>query len=155
MTVPNEQRYLAPGWLTQQVFNRGVSRLTRLGISVWGSRVLRVRGRKSGSWRTTPVNVLTIDGQRYLVAPRGVTQWVRNLRAAGSGELVVGRRTEVFTTDELADAAKAPVLREYLRRWKFEVGILFDGLDANASDERLTAVAPGFPVFRITDPARS
>lgn len=155
MTVPNEPRYLVPGWLTQQVFNRGVSRLTRLGVSVWGSRVLRVRGRKTGDWRTTPVNVLTIDGQRYLVAPRGVTQWVRNLRAAGGGELVVGRRIEAFAADELADEAKAPVLREYLRRWKFEVGVLFNGLDASASDERLTAVAPDFPVFRITDPARS
>lgn len=154
MTVPNDHRYLAPGWFTQQVFNRCVSRLTRLGISVWGSRVLRVRGRKTGDWRTTPVNVLTIDGQRYLVSPRGITQWVRNLRVAGSGELTVGRRVEAFIADELADDAKAPVLREYLRRWKFEVGQFFDGLDAKASDERLAAAAPGFPVFRITDATR-
>jgi deazaflavin-dependent oxidoreductase (nitroreductase family) len=155
MTRPNEQRYLEPGWFTQQVFNRGISRLTRLGVSVWGSRVLRVRGRKSGEWKTTPVNVLTIDGQRYLVAPRGVTQWVRNLRVAGGGELAVGRRVQTFTADELPDDAKAPILRKYLRRWKFEVGVFFDGLDANASDEQLAAAAPGFPVFHIRDAARS
>lgn len=155
MTRPTEQRYLEPGWFTQQVFNRGISRLTRLGVSVWGSRVLRVRGRKSGEWKTTPVNVLTIDGQHYLVAPRGVTQWVRNLRVAGGGELTVGRRVQAFTADELPDDAKAPILRMYLSRWKFEVGVFFDGLDANASDEQLAAAAPGFPVFHIRDAARS
>jgi deazaflavin-dependent oxidoreductase (nitroreductase family) len=145
----NEQRYLEPGWFTRNVFNRSVRRLTRLGISVWGSRELRVRGRASGQWRTTPVNVVSIDGQRYLVAPRGITQWVRNLRSAGGGELTVGRRCEVFNADELSDDAKPAVLREYLRRWKFEVGMFFDGLDATATDEQLGAIAAGFPVFRI------
>ena len=95
------------------------------------------------------MNPLTIDGQRYIVAPRGVTQWVRNMRAAKGGELRVGRRTEVFTAVELDDAAKPTVLREYLRKWKWEVGVFFDGLDADASDEQLLAVAPGFPVFRV------
>ena len=86
------ERYLEPDWFTEHVFNRVVSSLTRMGISVWGSRQLRVRGRKSGEWRTTPVNLLTHDGQRYLVAPRGITQWVRNIRIAGEGELRRGRR---------------------------------------------------------------
>ncbi|MFE6993231.1 deazaflavin-dependent nitroreductase, partial [Streptomyces pharetrae] len=58
-----------PGWLTVNVINRAVAWLTRRGISVWGSRVLAVRGRKSGQWRTTPVNLLTVDGRHYLVAP--------------------------------------------------------------------------------------
>ncbi|MGH8862371.1 MAG: hypothetical protein ACRDVG_14280, partial [Jatrophihabitantaceae bacterium] len=88
-----EARYLEPGWFTRNVFNRCVRRLTRLGVSVAGSRELRVRGRTSGAWRSTPVNLLTVDGQRYLVAPRGVTKWVRTLRASGDGELRVGRRT--------------------------------------------------------------
>ena len=91
-----------------------------------GSRELRVRGRQSGEWRSTPVNPLALSGQRYLVAPRGTTQWVRNLRAAGAGELRSGRRIEPFRAVELADADKAPVLREYLRRWKWEVGQFFD-----------------------------
>jgi len=149
--MTDEQRYLEPDWFTRNVFNRTVRGLTRLGISVWGSRELRVRGRKSGQWRSTPVNLLTIDGQRYLVAPRGVTQWVRNLRAVGTGELRVGRRVEAFRADELPDEVKAPVLREYLRRWKFEVGMFFDGVDANSSDETLAGIAPGFPVFRVTE----
>ncbi|MDQ2837301.1 MAG: nitroreductase family deazaflavin-dependent oxidoreductase [Actinomycetota bacterium] len=147
--MTDEQRYLEPGWLTRNVFNRSVRRLTRMGISVYGSRDLRVRGRQSGEWRTTPVNPLSFDGQRYLIAPRGVTQWVRNLRAAGAGELTVGRRIEAFSASELADDAKAAVLREYLRKWKWEIGAFFPGLDANASDEQLAAVAPDFPVFRI------
>jgi deazaflavin-dependent oxidoreductase (nitroreductase family) len=144
-------RYLAPGWFTKNVFNRSVRRLTRLGISVMGSRELRVRGRSSGEWRTTPVNLLTVDAQRYLVAPRGTTQWVRNLRAAGNGELQLGRRTETFGAEEVADDAKATVLREYLRRWKWEVGQFFPGLSAKSSDAEIAQAAPGFPIFRIVD----
>ncbi len=75
-------RYVRPGWFTQHVFNPIIAVLARVGISVWGSRELRVRGRKSGEWRTNPVNPLTFEGSRYLVAPRGETQWVRNLRAS-------------------------------------------------------------------------
>jgi deazaflavin-dependent oxidoreductase (nitroreductase family) len=112
--------------------------------------VLAVRGRKSGEWRTTPVNLLTVDGTRYLVAPRGQAQWVRNLRAAGQGELRVGRRTEGFTATEMADADKPPVLRAYLRKWGWEVGRFFEGVKADATEEQIRGIAPGFPVFRIT-----
>ncbi len=144
-----ETRYLHPDWFTRNVFNRAVRRLTRLGISVAGSRELRVRGRTSGAWRSTPVNLLTVDGERYLVAPRGETQWVRNIRLAGTGELRVGRRTEPFRAAELPDAEKTPILREYLRRWGWEVGKFFEGLDKNATDAQLADVAAGFPVFRV------
>jgi hypothetical protein len=75
---------------------------------------------------------------------------VRNVRVAGGGELHVGRRVEVFVATELVDAAKPPVLRAYLRRWKFEVGVFFDGVDATAPDDELLRIAPGYPVFRIT-----
>ena len=145
-----QDRYLQPGWFTRNVFNRTVRRLTRMGISVWGSRELRVLGRKSGEWRTTPVNLLTIDGTRYLVSPRGNSQWVRNLRVSGTGELRVGRRVEAFTGQELGDDVKVPVLREYLRRWKFEVGAFFPGIDSKSSDADLAAIAGGFPVFTVT-----
>jgi deazaflavin-dependent oxidoreductase (nitroreductase family) len=146
------KRYLEPGWFTRKIFNGSVQDLTKAGISVAGSRVLRVlrvRGRTSGEWRSTPVNVLTLDGRRYLIAPRGTTQWVRNLRAAGDGELRVGRRTEAFTATELADDTKLPVLREYLRRWGWEVGQFFEGIDKNSSDDQINAIATGFPVFGI------
>jgi len=144
-----ETRYVQPGWFTRNVFNRTVRRLTRWGVSVAGSRELRVRGRSSGEWRSTPVNLLTIDGARYLVAPRGVTQWVRNIRVNPAAELRVGRRTESFRADELADGQKVPVLREYLRRWGWEVGAFFEGIDKNATDADLARIAPGFPVFRV------
>jgi deazaflavin-dependent oxidoreductase (nitroreductase family) len=144
-----EDRYLEPGWFTRNVFNRSVRRLTRMGISVMGSRELRVKGRKSGEWRTTPVNLLTVDGERYLVAPRGVAQWVRNVRVSGTGELRVGRRVEVFTAEELPDDVKPPILREYLRRWAFEVGAFFPGINAKSSTEEIAAIASGFPVFRV------
>jgi deazaflavin-dependent oxidoreductase (nitroreductase family) len=133
-----------------RLFNETVAALTRLGISIWGSRVLSVRGRKSGEWRSTPVNLLTFEGQRYLVAPRGHTQWVRNLRAAGGGELRVGRRVEAFSAAELADDRKPELLRAYLRRWRFEVGMFFDGVGPDAPEEKLLEIAPGYPVFQIT-----
>src|SRR5215813_5374191 len=104
-----QPHYARPGWFTHHVFNPMVAVLTRAGVSVWGSRELRVRGRTSGEWRTTPVNLLSHDGSRYLVAPRGLTQWVRNLRAAGEGELRVGRRVEPFRAVELPDADKIPI----------------------------------------------
>jgi len=149
MSTANARRYVEPGWLGR-LPNSAVAALTRWGVSLWGSRVLSVRGRKSGEWRSTPVNLLTIDGERYLVAPRGETQWVRNLRAAaGSGELRVGRRVERFVGTELADEQKPAVLRAYLNRWKWEIGAFFDGVDASASDEELLGIAPGYPVFRI------
>jgi deazaflavin-dependent oxidoreductase (nitroreductase family) len=115
-----------------------------------GSRVLAVRGRKSGEWRTTPVNLLTLDSATYLVAPRGQAQWVRNLRAAGEGELRVGRRVQRFTATELADQDKPAVLRAYLKRWAWEVGMFFEGINADSTDEQLLAIAPGFPVFRVS-----
>src|ERR1700709_1198278 len=138
-----DNRYLEPDWFTRNIFNRAVRRLTRLGISVLGSRDLRVKGRTSGEWRSTPVNLMTIDGQQYLVAPRGITQWVRNLRAAGTGELRVGRRVQTFRYEELSDDVKALILREYLRRWKFEIGMFFDGVGPDSSDAQLTAIADG------------
>ncbi|GAB7185429.1 hypothetical protein ATKI12_5260 [Kitasatospora sp. Ki12] len=147
-------RLVAPttrlGAAANRLTNRAVAALTRAGVSLWGSRVLAVRGRKSGEWRTNPVNLLTHGGERYLVAPRGHTQWVRNLRAAGTGELRVGRRAEVFHATELPDADKPEVLRAYLRRWKWEVGYFFDGIGPDAPAEELLRVAPGYPVFRVT-----
>lgn len=131
------------------VFNRLAGGLTAMGISLMGSRVLAVRGRKSGEWRTTPVNPLTVDGTRYLVAPRGHVQWVRNLRVSGAGELRLGRRTETFTAAELADADKVPVIREYLDRWGWEVGRFVEGVTKDSTDAEILAVAADFPVFRI------
>jgi deazaflavin-dependent oxidoreductase (nitroreductase family) len=146
------QRYVAPNWFTRNVFNRLVAALTRLGIGAWGSRILEVRGRKTGEPRRTPVNLLTLDGSRYLVAPRGHTQWVRNLRVAGEGELLLGRRRERFVGVEVPDDEKEPILRAYLSRWKWEVGQFFGGIGADSPTEDIRRIAPDHPIFRIESP---
>jgi deazaflavin-dependent oxidoreductase (nitroreductase family) len=138
-----------PGWFTKHVFNPIVAGFTRLGLSLRGSRVLEVRGRASGEPRRTPVNLLEFEGQRYLVAPRGDTQWARNLRVAKEGRLLVGSRSESFTATELSDEEKPELLRAYLKRWGFEVGAFFDGVGPDASDEELRRIAAKHPVFRI------
>ncbi|MFD5317715.1 nitroreductase family deazaflavin-dependent oxidoreductase [Streptomyces sp. NPDC127098] len=139
-----------PGWFTVNVLNRLVAFLARRGVSVKGSRVLAVRGRKSGDWRTTPVNLLTVDGVDYLVAPRGHVQWTRNMRAVGGGELRLGRKAEPFTAEEVPDDEKPALLRAYLKRWKAEVGVFFKGVGPDSPDADLRRVAPDHPVFRIT-----
>ncbi len=142
-------RYVQPGWFTQHVFNPTIAGLTRAGLSVWGSRELRVRGRKSGEWRAVPVNLLTYEGKRYLVAPRGHTQWVRNLRVAQAGELRVGKRVEAFRATEISDADKTEILRAYLKRWKAEVGVFFGGVSAKSPNDELRRIAPDHPVFLV------
>lgn len=147
--------YREPGWFTRNLINPLVAFLTRRGVSVWGSRVLEVRGRTTGEPRQVPVNLLTHEGHQYLVSPRGETQWVRNVRAAG-GRLatIVGSRREEWTARELPDAEKVPVLRAYLKRWKAEVGVFFEGTSADSSDEELAAIAPRHPVFAL-EPAET
>lgn len=141
--------YKKPDPFTRHLFNPLVAGLTKLGISVMGSRVLEVRGRTSGQWRATPVNILTLDGSQYLVAPRGHTQWVRNIRVAGGGRLRLGRRTQDITVAEIADTDKPPILRSYLKRWAWEVGMFFDGVNAQSTDADLLRIAPDHPVFRL------
>ena len=149
MDAAVDTHFKRPGWFTKNVFNRAVAGLTRLGISVLGSRILEVPGRTSGVWRRTPVNLLTLAGERYLVAPRGHTQWVRNLRVSGEGRLRLGRRSEPFTAVELDDESKVPILRAYLTRWKAEVGVFFEGVGPDSSEEELRRIAPKHPVFRL------
>jgi deazaflavin-dependent oxidoreductase (nitroreductase family) len=143
------ERYQRPGWFTKHVFNPIVAGLTKLGIGVAGSRVLEVRGRTSGEWRQTPVNPLTLEGTTYIVAPRGHTQWVKNLRVSREGRLRTGRRIEPFTAVEVSDAEKPPMLRAYLKRWKWEVGVFFEGVGPDSTDEELRRIAPDHPVFRL------
>ncbi|HEY2654169.1 MAG TPA: nitroreductase family deazaflavin-dependent oxidoreductase [Solirubrobacteraceae bacterium] len=144
------EHYQRPDWFTSHLFNPFVAVLTRAGISVWGSRVLEVKGRKSGEWRSTPVNLLRYEGGDYLVAPRGHTQWVRNLRASGEGRLRLGGRRQPFTAVELTDDQKTGLLRAYLKKWKMEVGMFFDGVGPDSPDDELRRIAPDHPVFKLT-----
>ena len=149
--APTQPHYKEPGWFTRNVFNGVVRAVNATGVSVWGSRVLDVPGRTSGKHHRTPVNLLDVEGQKYLVSPRGQTQWVRNVRANdGRLTLVLGWRVSRHIAAEVADADKTEILRRYLKRWKFEVGQFFDGVDATSSDEEIQAVAPKHPVFRLT-----
>ncbi|HVW48458.1 MAG TPA: nitroreductase family deazaflavin-dependent oxidoreductase [Solirubrobacterales bacterium] len=146
---PPSDRFQRPGWFTRNVFNPTVNVLMKVGISLMGSRVLEVKGRKSGEWRSTPVNLLDFEGDRYLVAPRGHTQWVRNMRVSGGGRLRLGRKTEDFKATELSAEEAVPVLRAYLKKWKWEVGAFFDGTGPDSSDAELLQIAPDHPVFRL------
>jgi deazaflavin-dependent oxidoreductase (nitroreductase family) len=142
--------YRQPGWFTTHVFNKAMVGATRLGVSVWGSRVLEVKGRKTGERRQTPVNLLTFGDKTFLVAPRGEAQWVRNVRADGGQlDLLLGRSRTHYVATELSDEEKIPVLRAYLERWKLEVGVFFDGVGPKSTDEAVATIAPQHPVFAI------
>lgn len=146
--------YRRPDWFTKHVFNRTVAGATRLGLSVWGSRVLETRGRKSGLPRRVPVNLLEVEGERFLVAPRGETEWVRNVRAAGGNlSLILGRKREDLTATEVTGDDKTWIIRAYLKRWKAEVGVFFGGVGPDSTDEEIATEAERHPVFRLAPAA--
>jgi deazaflavin-dependent oxidoreductase (nitroreductase family) len=144
------QAHHPPGWLTLHVANPIMIGLTKLGISVAGSRALEVTGRKSGQPRRTPVNLLEYEGGRYLVAPRGQVQWVKNVRVEPKAKLLKGSKAEEITLSEITDESeRVPLLRAYLEKWKWEVGAFFDGVGPDASDEELAKIAPDHPTFKV------
>lgn len=150
--TPAPRRYVKPGGFTNRVFNPLVAWLVRRGVRLQGAAILEVRGRRSGEPRTTPVNPLSLDGERYLLAPRGETEWVRNIRIAQRAALLTRRHREEFAVVEVPDADKLPVIRAYLAAWAWEVGAFFEGLSASSTDAEVAAVASGFPVFRVVAP---
>ena len=143
-------KYDNPSWFTSKIGNPAIALLVKLGFSPAGAHLLAVRGRKSGEWRTTPINPLEHEGGRYLVAPRGETEWVRNIRAAGGGELRLGSKREAIQAVELADDDKPALIRAYLKRWRKETGAFFDNIRDDAPDEEYRQIAPDHPTFRIT-----
>ncbi len=148
--MPSSAPYYLKGSPLTIRFNRVVGWLARHGVSIAGSAEMSVRGRKSGRMQRVPVNPHTHGGSQYLVSARGHSQWVRNMRVAGGGELRVGRKVRAFTVVELPDEEKLPVLRTYLEKWGWEVNQYFQGVTARSSDEEIAAAAPDHPVFRIT-----
>jgi deazaflavin-dependent oxidoreductase (nitroreductase family) len=147
--MAEEVLYHKPDWFTRNIFNRLVAGLHKLGLSVQGSQTLSVRGRKSGEMRSNPVNPFELNGRTYLLAPRGTTQWVRNMRVAKEGELHSGRKVRHFTAEEVPDSDKLPLMRLYMDKWSWEVkGFL--GIDAKASDEEIKRILPDHPAFVLT-----
>ena len=147
---PVPAHYKRPDWFTRNIFNSLVKGLTRMGVSVMGSRVLEHRGRTSGKLHHVPVNLLTLEGTQYLVSPRGNTQWVRNVRHAGGHlVLILGRRRQLRTATEIPEADSVPILRAYLSRWKFETGMFFEGVTPDSTDAEWAPVAAHHPVFEL------
>lgn len=132
-----------------RALNHVFRRLAEAGISIAGTRALRIRGRKTGALHSVVVNVLTVDGREYLVSPRGNTQWARNARAAGRLEMGPRWRRRTVTLTEVADADKTPLLRRYLDRWYWEVKGHIGGLTPQSTDEQIRATAPSIPVFEL------
>ena len=141
--------YIRPDFLTKRVFNPLLELGMKLGISLRGSQILSVTGRKSGKVYTTPVNPLSFQGERYLVAPRGETGWVKNIRASRTGELRLGGKRERIEVEEISGEEKVPVLREYLKFWKSETSKFFGGVTDESPLEELQRTAPNHPMFRI------
>lgn len=130
--------------------NTVIRGLAELGISIAGTRALGVRGRKTGKRRGVVVNLLTVDGVDYLISPRGNTQWVRNVRAAGAVEVGPRWRRRPVQASEVADDDKPEVLRRYLARWYWQVKGYVAGLTPDSSDSELLAAAPSIPVFALS-----
>ena len=145
--MPEQATYKKPDWFTMHVVNPLIKGFHRFGINLAGSQTLAIRGRKSGEIRTNPVNPFELNGHTYLLSPRGNTQWVRNLRAAGGeGELRSGRKVRRFDAEEVPDSEKLPLMRLYMDKWSWEVkGFL--GIDAKASDEEIERILPDHPAF--------
>ena len=141
-------RYDEPN-LTAKAANALIRWLAEVGISIAGTRALRVRGRKTGRLRGVVINVLTVDDRDYLVSPRGTTQWVRNVRAAGEVEMGPRWRSRGVRAIEVDDAAKPELLRRYLDRWFWEVKGHIAGLTPDSSDDEVKAAAPTIPVFAL------
>ncbi|MFJ6718125.1 nitroreductase/quinone reductase family protein [Streptomyces sp. NPDC091259] len=153
MTASTPQPYYAKSSRLGLRVNALFGKLARLGISLAGSAELSVRGRSSGRMQRIPVNPHTHEGSQYLVSVRGHSQWVANIRAAGGGELRVGRKVRAFTVTEITDPArKAAVLRAYLERWGWQVTQFFQGVTAQSSEAELRAIAADHPVFRVDVP---
>jgi deazaflavin-dependent oxidoreductase (nitroreductase family) len=140
--------YEKSGRIIRRVFNPTVKFLTgRLGLSLHVAQVLAVRGRKSGQWRTVPVYPLRFNGQQYLVAPRGETEWVRNLRARCTGELSQASKVKSFLASEVNEEAKPSLLHAYLQRWAAEAAREFGVSGKNAPRRNCDRSGQSTPSF--------
>jgi deazaflavin-dependent oxidoreductase (nitroreductase family) len=140
--------YLAPSAF-ERWFNSLFGVLVGWGFGLPHNYLLQVEGRKTGRIYSTPVNVLDYEGKRFLVAPRGMTQWVRNATANGHVWLKKGRSRERFSVRLLTDGEKPEILREYLSRYKTTVQRYFP-IPAGSPPEEFFRIAPSYPVFELT-----
>jgi hypothetical protein len=145
---PMSTRYDEPN-RAARAGNAVIRSLAEAGISIAGTRAIRVRGRKTGKRRSVVVNPLTVDGRDFLVSPRGNTQWARNARVAGAVEMGPRWRSHEVRIAEVADDAKPRLLKRYLDRWYWEVKGHIGGLTPQSSDDEIRAAATDIPVFEL------
>jgi len=132
----------------ERAFNRLFGFLVSLGFGLKHNYLLQVRGRKSGRLFSTPIDLLETGGKRFLVAPRGRTQWVRNAEAAGEVTLKKGRSQQTYGLRPLADAEKPALLKAYLDSFKTTVQRYFP-VPAGSAAERFASIAANYPVFEL------
>ncbi|HZP45522.1 MAG TPA: nitroreductase/quinone reductase family protein [Candidatus Binataceae bacterium] len=149
MDSPSAQNFARPNRF-ERAFNALFGSLIGLGLGRSHHYLLLVRGRKTGRLYSAPIDLLTLDGRRYLVCPRGRSQWVRNAEAAGQVTLKRGARREPVNIRAVADADKPPLLKAYLERFKLAVQRYFP-VPAGAPAAAFAAVAARYPVFEVVE----
>ena len=132
----------------ERIFNRTFGFLVGLGLGPGHMYLLQVRGRKTGKLFSTPVDLLELQGKRYLVAPRGRTQWVRNAEAAGEITLKKGSSHHKFHLRPIPEAEKPQILKAYLDSFKREVQRYFP-VPAGSPPEQFAAIAASYPAFEL------
>jgi deazaflavin-dependent oxidoreductase (nitroreductase family) len=132
----------------ERLFNQAFGLLLRLGIGLKHNYLLEVRGRKSGRLYSTPVDVLDLDGRRFLVCGRGQSQWVRNARAAGRVALARGGKRTEFAVRAVPDMEKAPIIKAFVQRFKPTVQRYFP-VAAGAPVAEFEPIAERYPVFEL------
>jgi deazaflavin-dependent oxidoreductase (nitroreductase family) len=151
------QYFLKPS-LSERIFNRIFALAIGFGLGLGHNYMVEVRGRKSGRIFSTPIDLLEFEGRRYLVAPRGETNWVRNARAAGRVTLRKGRRREEFAVREVGPAQRPELLKAYLDRFALAVQRYFP-LPRESPASEFGPIAERYPVFELVSvgetPARA
>ncbi len=142
-------RFNKPPFFVARIVNPVMNLLVRMGLKPSGANTLIVKGRTSGKNRSMPVNPLDYEGKRYLVAPRGTTNWVRNLRAAGNASLRGGRKTVRIEATEVPVDQRAPIIRAYLDHWGITAREFDVSKDATVAD--IESIAAYHPVFEIRE----
>ena len=132
----------------EKIFNRLFGFLVGLGLGFSYNYLLEVRGRKTGKIYSTPIDLLEMNGKKYLVAPRGRTQWVRNAEAAGEVTLKKGTRRQKFRLRPIPDADKPLILKSYLDTFKREVQRYFS-VPAGSPVEKFAAITGTYPAFEL------
>jgi hypothetical protein len=138
-----------PPTAVERTFNRVYGFLVGLGLGFSYNHLLQVKGRKSGKLYSTPIDLLELNGKRYLVAPRGRTQWVRNAEAAGEIVLKKGSVRQRFGLRSIANADKPAILKAYLDRFKKEVQRYFP-LPAGSPVESFQELVESYPAFELS-----